>query len=443
MNRFRLSVAVLVAFVLVAGCQGSGGPSGSVVSASPAAESESPSAVASTTPTLAPAELTLQVDAFEGGVTQEVWKKWTDRFTALHPGVNVKILIPPAAGERDNYAATLLTTGNFPDVAWPLAQTKFKDELLPFDQSDPEVQQMLNIDRVLIDGKLLGLGADAQPWNTNFYNKDLFASAGITEAPKTWDEFEAALAKLKAAGIVPMVGMGEWVPAFQFMSLNDIFPMTACWYGKRAAGEVRFTDPEWVEAATRFKGWVDAGYFGEAPLGTPYANGSEKFVRGEAAILPIGSWITPQINDAAFEVGYFSTPNRDGDLKLAGSIGSTGYTVSRTTKSPEAAVALAKYLAFDKEVITETFALAAFLPNYSLIEGNPPLEFSPLQEALASDIQNATSFNTAWNGQGDCAAVPGIDSQIGALLAEPLLLGEGDIPTMLKSLDTFWDEGAN
>ena len=37
-----------------------------------------------------------------------------------------------------------------------------------------------------------------------FYNKDLFEQAGITEEPKTWDEFKDVCQKLKDAGITPM-----------------------------------------------------------------------------------------------------------------------------------------------------------------------------------------------------------------------------------------------
>ena len=58
-------------------------------------------------------------------------------------------------------------------------------------------------------------------------------------------------AKLKAAGHTPLLGVGEWVPHFTFMATNDIFAQTPCWLGKREAGEVSFSDPEWVEAAQR------------------------------------------------------------------------------------------------------------------------------------------------------------------------------------------------
>ena len=36
-----------------------------------------------------------------------------------------------------------------------------------------------------------------------WYNKDLFAKAGISSPPKTWPQFLADVAKLKTAGITP------------------------------------------------------------------------------------------------------------------------------------------------------------------------------------------------------------------------------------------------
>ena len=54
------------------------------------------------------------------------------------------------------------------------------------------------------------------PWDIGmigfWYNKDLFTKAGITSPPKTWDEYLAAVPKLKAAGVAPLAiaGKDKW-----------------------------------------------------------------------------------------------------------------------------------------------------------------------------------------------------------------------------------------
>ena len=62
-----------------------------------------------------------------------------------------------------------------------------------------------------LDGKQYGV-----PWDVGmvgfWYNKDLFAKAGITAPPATWDDFLADVAKLKASGVTPLAiaGKDKW-----------------------------------------------------------------------------------------------------------------------------------------------------------------------------------------------------------------------------------------
>ena len=61
------------------------------------------------------------------------------------------------------------------------------------------------------NGKQYGI-----PWDMGmigfWYNKDLFAQAGITAPPTTWDDYLAAVKKLKDAGITPLAiaGKDKW-----------------------------------------------------------------------------------------------------------------------------------------------------------------------------------------------------------------------------------------
>ena len=54
------------------------------------------------------------------------------------------------------------------------------------------------------------------PWDMGmigfWYNKDLFQQAGITTPPATWDEYLAAIPKLKAVGVAPLAiaGKDKW-----------------------------------------------------------------------------------------------------------------------------------------------------------------------------------------------------------------------------------------
>ena len=62
-----------------------------------------------------------------------------------------------------------------------------------------------------VDGKQYGIPFDLGMVGF-WYNKDLFAQAGITTPPATWDEFLADIDKLKDAGITPIAVGGSRRP---------------------------------------------------------------------------------------------------------------------------------------------------------------------------------------------------------------------------------------
>ena len=84
------------------------------------------------------------------------------------------------------------------------------------------------------NGKTYGV-----PWINDtkffFYNSDMFSKAGLTAAPKTWDDVEADAKAIKAAGIVK-------------------YPITASW--KQAEAVIC----DWTQLAAAFGGsdFVDA-----------------------------------------------------------------------------------------------------------------------------------------------------------------------------------------
>lgn len=72
-------------------------------------------------------------------------------------------------------------------------------------------------DAFTFDGKIYAVPNNVAYWAI-FYNKNVYKELGL-EVPKTWDELEGNLAKIKAAGKVP-IGQtieGRW-PAFIWFS---------------------------------------------------------------------------------------------------------------------------------------------------------------------------------------------------------------------------------
>ncbi len=452
-NRPRTSLALVMVAVL-AGCAGSASPSPSAatLSAPPSAATLSAPPEASTTPgssasqSGAPTEITFQADP-DAGRPVAWWQGLVDKFNSENPGIHVKFIPSPGATQRDQFAKTLLEAGTFPDVAFSLSVNLFKDNLLPFDQSDPIIQQQMNIDTMTWGGQLLNLGPYFTATSLIFYNKSMFATAGITATPTTWPEFEVDLQKLKAAGFVPLLLGGEFLPAFDLADpLSNIFSETdPCWYGQRAAGKVHFTDQLWVDQATKLQAWSKKGYFTPGGLGNGYAASSAAFIAGKAAMYPMGVFETGNFKTNPpkdFEIGVFPTPTTDGLLHLDGQQGGAGFTVSKTTAHPAAAVKFAEWLSFSPEFLDALLAVTGESPMVKLINGTVKPNYTPLQQAVADMVAKASvAPNTTriwYFGQGDkCAAAPGLPDEI-AKVGGAIILG-GDIHTNLAKLDAFWD----
>ncbi|MFL5716578.1 MAG: ABC transporter substrate-binding protein [Chloroflexota bacterium] len=198
----------------------SNGGAASVAPASAAAPSAAaPSAAASTEASAAAAEpVTVDwwhITTGEPGKTD--FQKIADAYTAAHPNVKIKITVLDNEAFKTKLAAT--PADAYPDLfqSWGggtmatqadagLLQD-ITDAVAPWkDTVNPGAMSIYQY-----KGKQYGI-----PWDMGmigfWYNKDLFQKAGITTPPATWDDFLAAIPKLKAAGVAPLAiaGKDKW-----------------------------------------------------------------------------------------------------------------------------------------------------------------------------------------------------------------------------------------
>ncbi|MBB6670041.1 ABC transporter substrate-binding protein [Cohnella nanjingensis] len=207
-----VSTCATVAIGLLAGCGGnseensSPEPSPSVsASASTTAGTEGGASTASDKPAtihmfIASPEYT---DAFNAFVKE---------YKEVKPNVTIELQVTQA--DYPTLLKTKIASGDLPDVF----QTTAGGELEQYaeysaDLTNEPLAGVLSDSakkNMTMDGKLLGI-----PFKINLfsliYNKQLFADAGITEAPKTTAQLEDAIAKLEAKGITPFAnGYKEW-----------------------------------------------------------------------------------------------------------------------------------------------------------------------------------------------------------------------------------------
>ena len=144
-----------------------------------------------------------------------------------------------------------------------------------------------------VDGKTVGV-----PFDTGevafFYNKKLFAQAGVkAEDIKSWDDFLAAVKKIKAAGITPIVvGAGEKWPMHFYYSYLVIRLGGAQALADATAGKNGgFKNPVFVEAGKRLRELAALEPFQAGYLSTSHNQAEGMFGDGKAAMQLMGEWL--------------------------------------------------------------------------------------------------------------------------------------------------------
>jgi raffinose/stachyose/melibiose transport system substrate-binding protein len=140
-----------------------------------------------------------------------------DAYTAAHPNVQIKITVLENEAFKTKLSAT--TPDAYPDLfqSWgggTMAAQADAGLLKDITADISSWKDTINPGALGIysyNGKQYGV-----PWDMGmigfWYNKDLFAQAGITTPPTSWDEYLTAVQKLRAAGIQPLAisGKDKW-----------------------------------------------------------------------------------------------------------------------------------------------------------------------------------------------------------------------------------------
>jgi multiple sugar transport system substrate-binding protein/raffinose/stachyose/melibiose transport system substrate-binding protein len=190
-----------------------------------------------------------------------------------------------------------------------------------------------------------------------YYNKDMFAKAGIGRLPTNFSQFLAVCERLKKAGFVPIVWNGGFPNIlgngpFSFGFANNVAARTPDWKARIADGTLDLATPAGADIFAKIRLVAQRGYTQPGMLRTGYEEGIKMFTDGKAAMAFQGTWAAGRmLNGHGFKTGVFVPPWNDGAAAAVPVIGSeTGFAVCETPKK-EAAV---RFLEF---VMGQGFAL--------------------------------------------------------------------------------------
>jgi raffinose/stachyose/melibiose transport system substrate-binding protein len=229
-----------------------------------------------------------------------------------------------------------------------------------------------------------------------WYNKELFAQAGIDAPPTTWTEFLDDVKALKAAGITP-IALGE----------GDKWPGMHMWayLVTRLGGKANFENALLRTGSFTDAPFVDAGYklqelmalepFQDGFLGATYGDEATAMGNGKAAMELMGQWAPAVQKDNSEDkqgigdaLGWFPFPMVEGGAGDPGDAvgGGNGVAIGKNA-SPEA-IDFVKYLT-TAEAQQELVKINVAIP---VVKGGEVGMTDPLMITLQESLANAQYF---------------------------------------------------
>lgn len=257
-----------------------------------------------------------------------------------------------------------------------------------------------------VDGKLVGAPNRVERFIGIFYNKEIFAEAGIAEFPKTWDGFWEMNENLKSQGILPLAlhtnGTG-WVPNLFMTAMIG----TASQEGRDFMA-IRFpTDFERPYVIDAFRGMQRLFEYGNADaMGADYALAANLFVNSQAAMIANGPWMidtfrNPEAAPEGFidKVGFAMFP---GDAVISFEAGRYGWAVANN-QPQEVIDGVVEFLKFEASVNIIRNEMIAYGSASTKIDFTPEQreELPQLTKDMLETLKEAklvlTNFQTNWD----------------------------------------------
>ncbi|WP_339157414.1 extracellular solute-binding protein [Paenibacillus sp. FSL W8-0186] len=365
------------------------------------------------------------------------------KFMEVNPHIKIKDLSETTSSAYLDWLKTKDAVGEFPDLVEMRDTEVFADagkivelpaDLLDLFEAPPEV-----------DGKVWNAPMQVNAPQGIIYSKKAYADAGVTELPKTYDEFIEIQEKLKATGISPIVvggkdifHMGFWVNKFL---IDAVYAEDPDWNSKRTAQQASFTEDKVVRAMTDFKDlfqkYVDKGW-----LSTGDNQTASILVSGKAAQLYSGTWMFTQIAEADpnFEFGFYAVPDREGKINVIGLPSPAGWSIStEASQDADKVEAIKEFIRFffEPENYSNYLASINAIPSTKAEVTYETSEQMQVALDLIADptVNKSLAINNWW---GDNLIPPQFRNWYYKLLQE-LVVKDGDVADYMKQADTEYD----
>lgn len=301
-----------------------------------------------------------------------------EQYEAVYTDVEVEYIVV-ADNEFDTKLQTMIGAGECPDVFYcnidnmmKYAATGNLLDLTDYYENN-EIFEKSNVWECLLDlyrfdGENQGSGSIyAMPKDVSafpvFYNKDLFAAAGITaptaEDPWDWNDYLEAAKKLTTGeGDEKIYGTGSY-------SLESaVWANGAEWVDPETLSKVQITDPAFTEALQWCADLHLVHGVCPSPAEQTALSDYDRFKQGKLAMVGSGTWSLADFwANCDFEWDVMPWPVSPNTGKTAIWFGSAGLAVSAGTKHPTEASNLCAFLAFNEDAQRTAYTMGQAVPT--------------------------------------------------------------------------------
>ncbi len=376
------------------------------------------------------------------GREAEVVVELLREFEREHPGIRVELQQIPWTAAHEKLLTAFAADG-LPDVCqlgntW-IAEFATLDALEPVQarvDASPVIDEADYFPGIwatnVVDGVLRGV-----PWYVDtrllYYRKDLLAEAGVEAPPRTWTEWEQAMAAIVRTG--PPGRHAVLLPLNEFEPQLSLALQTGDPLLRDDGGRGNFSGPGFRQALAFYAGIFERGW-APAVSETQISNVWDEFFRGSYAFYLSGPWNIrefrrrqpPGLADAW---GTMPLPGPQGPG--GGIAGGTSLVLFRASQNKDAAWQLVEFLS--RPAIQQRFhAIIGDLPPRRTTWTHPALAGDELSRAFREQLESVhpTPQVLEWEriaqemrlatervvrgGQSQDAAVRQLDARVDAIL---------------------------
>ena len=385
----RTAVVLAAAGLLTAAC-GGGNDSGTNDNANPA-EGGDTTAAGQQIPTDISATLTYW-DTSNADTEVPVFKQLVSQFNQTYPNVKIDYQVVPFEDAQNKFLAAAQAGKGMPDVlrsevAWT-SQFAARGYLLDLTDSPLAADKGDYLDTPLssnlYNGKLYGV-----PQVTDtlalYYNKKLFAQAGIDSPPTTWDEVEADAKLLKSKAHVDGIALnpqGYFLLPFIYGEGGDMVDTDS--------KTIELTSDADVQGVSTAQKLIKDGAAPKPPATDGYAAAMDAFLGNQVGMVLNGPWEIGNISGNKKFGGIDNlgiAPVPAGSAQAGAPVGGHNYVITSAVTDSNKQLAAAAFISFMNSPKSQAF-LADKL-------GLLPTRQSAYDEQSVKDNKVITAFKPA------------------------------------------------